>query len=156
MQLLTAFVAFSARVKMMLAIPLLSPRGPYESSTRLTGPMVLAKYSYLSQDVVSYLDFDYSIMFLGVRFEVGQDGKKRTTKTSTIVLTRRRNSDNTASEQRALVVTSARPVSSIQFRTGELGTQAVLQHTPKTTSDTGPHGYRKPISYTTLPRHRTR
>jgi hypothetical protein len=52
----TALVALSERTKTTFAIPRLAPPGPYESSTRLTGPTVSAKYSYLSQGLVSDLD----------------------------------------------------------------------------------------------------
>jgi hypothetical protein len=62
-QVLTAFDAISERANMMVAMPRLCPPGPYESSTLLTGPMVLAKYSYLSQGLVSELEIVY---FIGI------------------------------------------------------------------------------------------
>jgi hypothetical protein len=52
----TALVALSERAKTIFAIPRLAPPGPYDNSTFLTGPMILAKYSYLSQGLVSDLD----------------------------------------------------------------------------------------------------
>jgi hypothetical protein len=55
----TAFTALSDRTKVMFAIPRLTPPGPYESSTLLTGPMVLAKYSYCSKGLISDLGIDY-------------------------------------------------------------------------------------------------
>jgi hypothetical protein len=43
----TALTAESGRVKKMVAIPRLTPPGPYDNSTRLTGPTALIKYSYV-------------------------------------------------------------------------------------------------------------
>lgn len=43
----TALAADSGRAKKMVAIPRLTPPGPYETSTLLTGPTAFTKYSYL-------------------------------------------------------------------------------------------------------------
>lgn len=55
---LTAFVADSDRTNTTVEMPRLCPPGPYESSTLLTCPMVVWKYSYCSQGLVSELEID--------------------------------------------------------------------------------------------------
>lgn len=69
LQVSTALVALSERTKVMLAIPRLPPVGPYDSSTLLTGPMVLAKYSYFVQDVVS--DLAVFVLYEFANLDVG-------------------------------------------------------------------------------------
>ncbi len=79
----TALVAFSNRWNQTVAVPRLTPPGPYAISAFLTGPHCAEKYSYLSQGLVSelgFVQFDYTNrgnLDVGIRYEKKDHRKAR-------------------------------------------------------------------------------
>lgn len=122
LQVWTALVALSERTNVMSATPLLSPLGPYDRSTLLTAPTVLAKYSYLSKIWlviwISYISNETAqICFPRSAWKKRKDPQNPQFFRAFI----RGANSGTASEQRALVVTATGPVSGIQLETFVLG-----------------------------------
>jgi hypothetical protein len=94
----TALVALSERAKTIFAIPRLAPPGPYDNSTFLTGPTILAKYSYLSQGLVS--DLESLMSWNGANLDVeARNERKGSHKEGGTLLVAIANSRATASEQ---------------------------------------------------------